>query len=166
MMAAVYRAFLESYLGHGGHANVSSKTMSADISAGDVAQCMPNVRIQGLDGLHTGGRDLGESLGGMSRVRLVDASAQEAEIERNDPSRPIAPGSSSGSVDDAVSRAFASGLLSLSDIAFDQEHRHAVLQMTFECGQTCGQSMVVALEKSSAGKWRVSNRQCGGGWLS
>ena len=54
------------------------------------------------------------------------------------------------------------GLLSLSEIAFDTEHLHAVVVYDFNCGGLCGHKKVLALTKSGE-EWKVS-KFCGG-WL-
>jgi len=52
------------------------------------------------------------------------------------------------------------GLLSLSEIAFDKEHRHAVVGYSFRCHGKCGGGRTRVYEKV-AGKWKDANRECG-----
>ncbi len=96
------------------------------------------------------------------REHLVDAERQAAVIERNDPMNAIRSGSS---VDSAVEQGFASGLFELSEIAFDKEHRRAIVSYSFVCGSLCGSGGVWLFEKVD-GVWKKSERKCGGGWVS
>jgi len=68
------------------------------------------------------------------------------------------------SVEDAVRNAFATGLFSMSEIAFDKDHHHAVVSYSFWCGFLCGHGKTVVFEKVN-GMWRNTNRNCGG-WVS
>jgi hypothetical protein len=87
---------------------------------------------------------------------LVDAEQQNAQIRKNDPSRTMAGGKP---VKDAVSAAFASGLLELSEIAFDKEHHYAVMSFRFVCGGLCGHGATLVLEKVED-KWKPTKRSC------
>lgn len=68
------------------------------------------------------------------------------------------------SVAEAVENGFAKGLFSLSEIAFDEERRHAVVSYGFHCGMKCGNGATLLFEKVN-GKWKETDRTCGG-WIS
>ena len=51
------------------------------------------------------------------------------------------------------------GLLTLSEIAFDPEHLHAIVTYDFNCGGLCGHGKMLALTKSGEG-WKIS-KICG-----
>lgn len=84
-------------------------------------------------------------------LRLVEQSAQEKEVEKNDPSKAIRSGSS---VDSAVKNGFAHGYFWLSEIRFDKSHTHAAVSYGFRCGGLCGHGGTVLLEKTDTG-WSI-----------
>lgn len=94
-------------------------------------------------------------------IRLVDPEKQMAMVAENDPGRTMHKGIS---VAEAVENGFAKGLFSLSEIAFDEERRHAVVSYGFHCGMKCGNGATLLFEKVN-GKWKETDRTCGG-WIS
>jgi hypothetical protein len=64
----------------------------------------------------------------LENVVFVDPKKQLAVIKENDPSHTIRQGKP---VDEAVENAFGSGLLTLSEIAFDKTHQYAVMSFSF-----------------------------------
>jgi hypothetical protein len=68
------------------------------------------------------------------------------------------------SVEKAVKEAFANGLFSMSEIAFDKSHRHAVVAYRFWCGALCGNGRTLVFEKAG-NEWKNTERKCGG-WIS
>ena len=52
------------------------------------------------------------------------------------------------------------GLLSLSEIVFDKEHRYAVVGYSFVCRGKCGGGRTRVYEKVG-GEWKDANRECG-----
>jgi hypothetical protein len=54
------------------------------------------------------------------------------------------------------------GLLTLSEIAFDREHLHAIATYDFNCGGLCGRGKMLAFSKSGEG-WKIS-KICGS-WM-
>jgi hypothetical protein len=67
-------------------------------------------------------------------------------------------------LDDAVEAAVKAGVMSLSEIVFNQDHRLAAFQYSFQCGRLCGTGGTVIYEKRN-GQWRRSKLRCGG-WVS
>ena len=94
-------------------------------------------------------------------MKLVDADKQAKLVHSNDPSRTISKGRS---VESAVTQAFESALFSMSEIAFDKEHRYAALSYHFWCGGLCGNGASVVLEKVD-GEWKTTDRACAS-WIS
>lgn len=94
-------------------------------------------------------------------IVLVDPDRQSTAIRENDPNRTMRQGTR---VKDAVDAAFASGLLTLSEIAFDKTHRYAVMSFSFVCGGLCGHGETIVFQKVD-GKWKRTERRCGG-WVS
>ncbi len=156
---AVYRAFLKSYdNGTPGPVNLGNRTTPLDLSAGDRAGCLKGIVLEDAP---PAGRELGPTVTSGLSIVLVDPKRQAAEIEANDPGAKIRRGER---VEDAVKSAFASGLLEVSEIALDREHRHAVLRFGFHCGALCGHGGTVVLEKAG-GQWKATKRQCSF-WMS
>ena len=52
------------------------------------------------------------------------------------------------------------GLFSMSEIAFDKEHRNAVVGYSLWCGSQCGEGATVVFEQIN-GVWRDAHRNCG-----
>jgi hypothetical protein len=94
-------------------------------------------------------------------MRLVDPQKQTKTVRSNDPSKTIHKGKP---VEDAVENAFSTALFSMSEIAFDREHRFAVVSYRFWCGSLCGNGSTLVFKKVK-GEWRNANRHCGG-WIS
>lgn len=97
---------------------------------------------------------------GSDKIGLVDAERQRHEVVENDPGKTIGEGRS---IEDAVRNGFAHGLVTLSEIRFDKEHKHAIVSYSFFCGSLCGNGSTVILEKVD-GAWRRKS-QCSN-WIS
>jgi len=87
---------------------------------------------------------------GSDKIGLVDPERQHREVAENDPEKTIGEGRS---IEDAVRNGFAHGLVTLSEIRFDKEHKHAIVSYRFFCGSLCGNGGTVILEKVD-GAWR------------
>ena len=94
-------------------------------------------------------------------VRLVYPTTQNAVVAQSDPDTTIPGGRS---VEDAVNNAVAKGLFSMSEIVFDEEHRHALVSYAFHCGALCGSGATWLYEKVN-GNWEKMDLSCGG-WIS
>jgi hypothetical protein len=91
---------------------------------------------------------------GSKNVVLVDPDKQRKEVAENDPERTVRDGKS---IADAVRNGFAHGLVTLSEIRFDKEHKLAIVSYGFFCGSLCGNGGTVVMEKTDAG-WRRKSR--------
>jgi hypothetical protein len=89
-------------------------------------------------------------------MTLVDPKRQARIVHSNDPSTTIEKGKS---VENAVGSAFATGLFSMSEIAFDKEHRIAVVSYTFWCGSLCANGATIVFEKIND-VWKSANHDC------
>jgi hypothetical protein len=94
-------------------------------------------------------------------LKLVDLEQQVSTVRKNDPSITIRSGEA---VQYAVEAAFASGLLQLSEIAFDRARQYAVLEFSFSCGMLCGHGGTLVFKKVDD-RWRAANRRCSS-WIS
>ena len=63
----------------------------------------------------------------------------------------------------SLHEAFATGLFTFSEIAFDKRHQHAVLAYSFVCGGLCGHGNTIVLRKVG-GKWKP--RKTCQSWIS
>lgn len=95
---------------------------------------------------------LDRSLAIKDRIILVDPDVQGIQVKANDPSKTMEEGKTA---EEAVKQASATGLLTMSEIVFDQRHRAALMSISFWCGRTCGH-VVVFLFKRSGKKWKIS----------
>jgi len=93
---------------------------------------------------------------------LVDPEAGREKVRENDPENSIGPGNS---IEDAVRQAFAAGLLSVSEIAFSEDHHYAVFQFDFFCGRLCGHGGLVIYANEN-GKWRPVRETGCSRWIS
>ena len=140
--------------------NVSNRTFSIDRDLPDCG-CLKGIEPQNIaNAAHSFHVLTGDVLGGKN-IRVVGANKQAVIVQRNDPSNSIREGKS---LETAVNRAFSSGLFSMSEIAFDKEHRRALVSYSFGCGLLCGSGGVWLFEKVD-GVWKKSDRDCGG-WVS
>jgi hypothetical protein len=160
---AVYRAFLAAYSnGSAARLNVGNRTTPFKLSEGDRAGgCLKGVVLQDVASAQSVSRALDAEIVVGTKAALVDPEEQSSAVKANDPSIKIRRGET---VDDAVAAAFASGLLQLSNIVFDQLHRYAVLRFSFSCGMLCGHGGTVVFQKSN-GRWKATNRRCTS-WIS
>jgi hypothetical protein len=97
---------------------------------------------------------------GSDNIGLVDPERQSKEVAENDPGKTIGEGRS---IEDAVRNGFAHGLVTVSEIRFDKQHKHAIVSYSFFCGSLCGNGGTVILEKVD-GVWRRESR-CSN-WIS
>jgi hypothetical protein len=97
---------------------------------------------------------------GSDKIGLVDPERQRKEVAENDPGKTIGEGRS---IEDAVRNGFAHGLVTVSEIRFDKEHKHAIIFYGFYCGSLCGNGGTVILEKVD-GAWQRKS-QCSN-WIS
>jgi hypothetical protein len=67
-------------------------------------------------------------------------------------------------LDDAVHAAVKAGLMSMSEVVFNSDHRLAAFQFSFQCGQLCGTGGTVIYEKRNS-HWQRSKRRCVS-WIS
>ena len=144
--------------------NLSDRTIPLDaISSAGISdcECLKDIDIRSLlSATHSFHRLTRDAFRGSS-IRLVNANRQIRTVQNNDPSNWIGRGKS---VTKAVNDAFATGLFSLSEIAFDKEHRRALVSYSFGCGSLCG-SGGTWLFVNVDGVWKRTDHGCGG-WVS
>jgi hypothetical protein len=119
------------------------------------------IQLENLDTVARSFHDLTPDVLPGKNMKLVDPKKQGKVVRDDDPSRTIRGGKS---VDAAVEDAFATGLFSMSEIAFDREHHHAVVSYRFWCGLLCGDGATLVFEKVGE-DWKRTNRNCGA-WIS
>jgi hypothetical protein len=95
-------------------------------------------------------------------VILADPHKQSAPIRENGPQTIIREGRKS--VEEAVEAVFISGVLSLSEIAFDKTHKYAIMSFSFACGRLCGHGETIVFEEAG-GEWQETKRAYGF-WIS
>ncbi len=158
---AIYQAVLERWNSKpGARLNVSNKTVPLDRDISD-CQCLKAIDIQSFSSATTSFHFLPRNAFGARSIHLVDAEEQASIVRANDPSKFMSRGVS---VDAAVENAFANGLFQLSEVAFDKEHRRAIVSYSFVCGSLCGSGGVWLFERVD-GVWKKSEHTCGG-WVS
>ena len=102
-------------------------------------------------------------------VVLVNGELQQKKVEENDPQKLMKRAIDGGKrvtekqLDGSLHQAFAAGIFTLSEIAFDKRHQHAVLAYSFVCGGLCGHGNTVVLRKAG-GKWK--QRKTCRSWIS
>jgi hypothetical protein len=162
----IYRAVLRQYVSHEpGWLNVSATTYPLDsISPMNRLldeECLKGIKLEKLDEVARSFHDLTAEVLPGENMRLVDSSKQGKIVRGNDPGKTMRKGKS---VDSAVKEAFATGLFSVSEIAFDEGHHYAVVSYRFWCGSLCGNGAALVFEKVG-GEWKRTDRNCGG-WVS
>jgi len=161
---AVYRAVLEERLSQGwASLNVSDVTYPLDPKSqrsGMNCDCLQDIYLEDSSAFRSF-HELTADILPVKKMVLVDPRSQARIVRDNDPDKSMRMGKS---VDQAVRDAESAGLFSLSEIAFDREHRYAIVSYSFWCGSLCGNGATLVLEKTGD-RWKVTDRQCGG-WIS
>jgi len=158
---AIYSGILERWNSNSRSLlNVSNRTFPIDRDLADCG-CLKGMERQSIaNAAHSFHILTGDVLDGKN-IRLVDANKQAVIVQNSDPSNSLREGKS---VETAVNMAFSTGLFSVSEIAFDREHRRALVSYSFVCGSLCGSGGVWLFEKVDSA-WKKSERVCGG-WVS
>lgn len=158
---SIYKILLQQWRdGSPSLLNVSDKTVPLNVShEGWSCDCIAKVDVENL--LAASRRFHRIPSGVLSRVKLIDQKRQMAVIHQNDPNKTMREGKS---VNDAVAGAYAAGLVTLSEVAFDKEHRRALVQFSIHCGALCGSGHFVLLEKTGQ-TWTMAKQSCGG-WIA
>lgn len=125
---AVYRAVLHQWNSDGQTLNVSYRTFPLDAASPtnhiSSCECLRGMEVQSLVSASHSFHYLTRAVFPERNIRLVDADKQLTIIQSNDPHNGMAAGKS---VKKAVHDASASGLFSMSEIAFDRDHRQALV---------------------------------------
>ncbi len=158
---AIYRGILERWNSNSrGLLNVSNRTFPIDRDLADCG-CLKGMERQSIANAAHSFRVLTKDVLAGKNIMLVDADKQAVIVHSNDPNNSMREGKS---VETAVNMAFSTGLFSVSEIAFDREHRRALVSYSFVCGSLCGSGGVWLFEKVDSA-WKKSERVCGG-WVS
>jgi hypothetical protein len=160
----VYRAFLSSYTNgsKSPHLNLAKRTSALDLSSEEGKDaCLRRIHLDGGAHSESVTHEFDPNTSLEENITLVDTDEQGRVIKENDPSRTMRQDTP---VNQAVDRAFSSGLLTLSEVAFDKSHQYAVMKFSFVCGGLCGHRTTVVFEKQN-GEWKESKRQCSA-WIS
>ncbi|MGD0791531.1 MAG: hypothetical protein ABR920_07145 [Terriglobales bacterium] len=163
---AIYRAVIQSWVSDDPTSlNVSARTFPLDESSPSSGvsecECLKGIQVESLLSAFHSFHYLTPDALPRRNMRLVDADKQAIIVARNDPGNIIGKGKP---LEGAVRNAFATGLFSMSEIAFDREHRHALVSYSFSCGSLCGNGATFVFEKVG-GEWKRTDRMCGG-WVS
>src|SRR5579871_2491666 len=137
---AVYRAFLQRYLEEPDRTlNIANVTDVLDFSQFEMKQgkgCLRGIFLENFQQAHTVVHRVGPEVSISSKIAIVDPQKQAIQIKGNDPGTALLKGEKD--VDTAVNRAFASGLFTFSEVAFNKSHTWAVMTYSFHCGMLCG----------------------------
>jgi len=163
---AIYKAVLWQYASDESRSlNVSSKTYPLDpeshMNGLRNGECLKGIQLDNLAAISHTYHELPPEVLSGKNMRLVDPEKQAKIVKSNDPDRTMAKGKS---VDNAVKDAFATGLFSISEIAFDKDHRYAAVSYSFWCGGLCGHGSTLVFQKAGS-EWKKMERNCGG-WIS
>lgn len=163
---AIYTAVLREYShGQDTSLNVSRNTYPLDpaspMNGLQQSGCLDGIQLENLQAASSSFHRLPPEVLPDKSMKLVDPGKQTKIVHTKDPSRTIREGKQ---VNDAVQDAFFAALFSMSEIAFDKEHRFAVVAYTFWCGSLCGNGSTLVFEKVN-GRWRNAKRGCAG-WVS
>jgi len=163
---SIYRTVLKDYLkGSDGALNVSALTEPLDQSD----DCVKQMRSENLTAPAAAVHRLEPSLVSGTKITLVDPTRQRRAVAENDPQNLMKKAIdehekvTDEELDHSVKQAFRTGLFTLSEIAFDNEHRRAVVSYSFVCGMLCGHGNTLIFKKIGQ-DWKIAKR-CGG-WVS
>jgi hypothetical protein len=138
---AVYRVFLNAY-GNGGPKtkfNLARRSTPLVLKDEVWNGCLKGITLVNLKAAQATVHDFGNTgtIAWPESVALVDPKAHWAQVAKGS----------------------ASGLLTLSEIAFDRDHRYAVMAYGFTCGGLCGEGGTLVFEKRD-GEWKRLDRGC------
>jgi len=156
---AVYRAVLESYSnGTNTALNLADKTEALDLS--DDKDCLKGIDFDPANTSMSVVHKLDDRVTKMKKnTVLVNGELQQKKVEENDPQKLMKRAIDDGErvtekqLDSSLREAFAAGLFTFSEIAFDKRHQRAVLAYSFVCGGLCGHGNTIVLKKVGE-KWR------------
>jgi hypothetical protein len=154
---AIYRAVLGLHVSAERKAtNISRTTFPLDMASfsSDISDshCLEGIELDNVVSLTQSFHHLRPDVLPSRNMRVVDPAKQAKIINRNDPSKTIRKTGKSGT---AVDDAFATGMVSLSEIAFEKEHRYAFVSSEFRCGMLCGNGWAEVYEKLGE-EWKFS----------
>jgi len=159
----VYRVFLSSYTNgsKAPHLNLAKRTSALELSKEVGEGCLKGIDLDSSAHPDSIVHEFDSKTPLRQHITIVDPEEQNKAVEENDPSRTMRRGTP---VNRAVSNAFAAGLLTLSEVAFDKTHQKAVMSFSFVCGGLCGHGATLLFEKRN-GHWKELKHDCGG-WVS
>jgi len=164
---AVYRAVLKDYLkGSDGVLNLANITAPIDWSD---QTCFEGIAAGVIEESKSVIHRILPSFVANTKIVLVDPDTQQKIIDKNDPQNLMKKAIeghqkvTDEQLNNAIEGAFGSALFELSEIAFDKEHRRAVVSYSFVCSELCGNGNTLVLRKVGQ-SWKVA-RRCGG-WVS
>ena len=168
---AVYRAALADYMQEEDKAlNLADRTEPFGFNDfQDDKSCLKSANIQIDINKANFIQRLDPAVALSPKMILVDPDQQNETVKKNDAGNLI-----QRSIEDqhpvtdrelgeSVKQAFATGLFTFSEIAFNKLHSRAALKYSFVCGGLCGHGNTLLLKKVD-GKWKVS-KKCGG-WIA
>lgn len=163
---AIYKAILQQYdASDSGTLNVSATTvpLNPDSPTSGLSRdgCLEDIQLENLYAASHSFHELPPEILTGTNAKLVDPKKHAKVARANDPDKTMREGKS---VEDSVRGAFATGLFSMTEIAFDKDRRYAVVSYSFWCGSLCGHGKTIVFEKVN-GVWRNANRNCGD-WIS
>jgi len=147
---AIYRTFLSSYsTGVDAPINLSNTTSEFVPLDMDIRGCLKDFPTpMTITEVHHFGNEFSE----LRNIRLIDTNTHAIA----DPGEAIKKG---GSVEHSVQEGFEAGVLTISEIHFDQQHHLAAFQYFFRCGSLCGNGATVVFELRD-NKWIKSKHFC------
>jgi hypothetical protein len=156
---AIYQIFLGSY-NNGSTARFNLSNLTSTFNPTD-GECLKGIELDPNGSYHTMIHRFDSRIALPGNIHLVDPEQQEKAIQQNDPNRGIRQGKD---VNSAVEAGFSAGLLTLSEVAFDKNHKYAAMSFSFVCGELCGHGSTIVFEKTN-GQWQESKHQCSV-WMS
>jgi hypothetical protein len=159
---AIYKLILKGWMDNGKHAvhlGIQTDPFPLDELTGDQS-CGKGLSLEAAQNVVHRFRAEDLARLGSSKIELVDVEKQAQEVRENDPEKSIRGGKSIAA---AVSNGFAHGLVTVSEIRFDEKHEHAIVWYGFVCGSLCGNGGTVMLVKEN-GVWK-RGQNCSN-WIS
>jgi hypothetical protein len=161
--ATIYRAILEQWLSRDETtSNVSLQTFPLEVifESGDSipCECISSFDAESLITASHSIHNLTREILPRKDISLVDLEQRAAVARRtSDQVRGITPA-------EIAEADIANGFFSLSEVAFDRQHRYAVVKYSFQCGTLCGSGRTILFEKVGS-EWKKMKAECGG-WIS
>jgi hypothetical protein len=131
---------------------LSDRTFPLDLSnLPKDSPCLRGIRLEGAEAAAKESHVLGQQVLRGTTIRLTNAEQESAILRQRDADGVNLRRDASGMMADL-------GVLTLSEIVFDETHHFAIMRYVFICGSHCNSGAILVLEKVGS-RWTATTRR-------